>query len=579
MRLIAPLLLLLATLWLLLIYLPAQQDESGATSVSTAAPDTRLNGLASGTAADTRRRSELQYPGTDSDDLNPREKDNNSRRQSQRPGNNPFRAQSGRAATAADSAQSEQAQTETRRQKNAAQAATSNQIDTEAAMTADAEEEESASGSISGRVMDNQGEPVAGAEVLATQQPDAQGNAGGEQYVASAAADGWFTLRNLPRAEYIVSARDPVSGGSSNSARASTGTAMVDLMIPLLNEVVLFGAVTNSEQQPVAGVRLVLVPSAQSTSSDELGVYLLPAQLRNEQGYQLIAEHDAYADARVSVSARDWQQTPEWQVDVQLQRQDQTTVSGRLLDDTGAAVSGENLYLQGQRNSFQARADAAGNFIFNKVVPGPGYQLSVSPQRDYGNFKQSGIEVPADGLAGLEVVLQALQEGTVRGQFVDPFGAPLPGFSAELLVQRFRSPLTADAQGKFMLEQVPAGAVQVRHDGHGRLLTRGAQLAPEGELRMQVVMDVGAGQYIGTLLNEAGMPVAGATVNLLWRRQQQGLLHESAREAISDANGRFAFTGHAAIEHELLVQAAGYRQLRTSLAAQTTASELRLQSQ
>jgi len=446
-------------------------------------------------------------------------------------------------------------------------------------MTADAEEEESASGSISGRVMDNQGEPVAGAEVLATQQPDAQGNAGGEQYVASAAADGWFTLRNLPRAEYIVSARDPVSGGSSNSARASTGTAMVDLMIPLLNEVVLFGAVTNSEQQPVAGVRLVLVPSAQSTSSDELGVYLLPAQLRNEQGYQLIAEHDAYADARVSVSARDWQQTPEWQVDVQLQRQDQTTVSGRLLDDTGAAVSGENLYLQGQRNSFQARADAAGNFIFNKVVPGPGYQLSVSPQRDYGNFKQSGIEVPADGLAGLEVVLQALQEGTVRGQFVDPFGAPLPGFSAELLVQRFRSPLTADAQGKFMLEQVPAGAVQVRHDGHGRLLTRGAQLAPEGELRMQVVMDVGAGQYIGTLLNEAGMPVAGATVNLLWRRQQQGLLHESAREAISDANGRFAFTGHAAIEHELLVQAAGYRQLRTSLAAQTTASELRLQSQ
>ena len=577
MRLIAALVLLLATLWLLLIYLPAQQDESRATSGLAAAPDARLNGAASGTAADIKRPSELQHPGTDADDLNPREKDDISRRQSQRRGHNPFRAQSGRAAAAADSAQSEQALTETTRQKQSAQAATANQIDAEAAMAAAAEDEESASGSISGRVMDDQGEPVAGAEVLATQQPDGRGHAGGQQFQGHTAVDGWFTLADLPSADYIISARDPVSGASSNSVRASIGTALVDLMIPLLNEVLLFGAVTDSEQQPVAGVRLVLAPSALSTRSDELGVYLLSAQLRNQQSYQLIAEHNAYADAGVPLPEQDWRQIPEWQQDVQLKRQDATTVSGRLVDDAGAAVSDENLYLQGQRNSFQARADAAGNFIFKAVVPGPGYQLTVSPQRGYGSYKQSGIDVPVAGLSGLEVMLEALDEGQVTGQFVDPFGAPLPGFSAALLVQRFRATVQADAQGRFMLDEVPAGEVQLRNDSMGRSSTRGARLTAGGQLQLQAVVDVGRAQYVGTVLNEVGMPVPGATATLLWRRQHQGLLHESARTAISDASGRFAFTGYADVEHELRVVADGFEPLITALPTQMSSSELTLQ--
>ncbi|GAB4125447.1 MAG: hypothetical protein Tsb0027_24460 [Wenzhouxiangellaceae bacterium] len=501
-------------------------------------------------------------------------------RPEQRAGRNPFRQRAASAQSLTDT----DTDNNTESQSDAASAAANEQAAARAAAMAAEdtaavadEDEDTASGSISGRVMDDQGEPVAGAEVLATQQPDATGKGGGEQYAASAAADGWFRFERLPVAEYIISARDPVTATSSNSVRASTGTPLVDLLIPLLNEVLLFGSVTDSAEQPVAGARIVLAPPAIATSSDELGVYLLPARLRNGQSYLLIVEHNDFATARVPLPEQDWRQTTELQQDVQLQTQRVTTVSGRLLDRDGAAVGNEVLFLQGQRNSYQARADAAGQFRFDAVVPGAGYRLSVQPERDYNSHEQSGIEVPAAGLSGLEVVLEALDEGLVTGQFVDPFGAALPGYSATVLVQRFRTAVQADAQGRFTLEQVPAGDVQLRNDSMGRLSTRGATLAPGGQLQLLAVVDVGTAQYVGTVRNEVGMPVAGAVATLLWRRQDQGLLHESARTAISDANGRFAFSGHAGVDHELRIAAEGYQPLITALSAQTTSSELTLQ--
>jgi len=537
-------------------------DDTGAQADKDAAPALRQ------TSADKRFNINADQPPTDSatDHL-------------RRAGRNPFRDQADRAAAttaAASSSQQEDLLNAVTDRAGSEQLPAAEQAETSTSL-ADEEATDVATGSISGRVMDDQGEPVAGAEVVATQQPDSRGRGGAGQFSASAAADGWFTFNRLPNGEYIISARDPLSATSSNSVRASTGTPLVDLMIPLLNEVLLFGAVTDAAQQPVAGARLILAPSAISTSTDELGVYLLAARLRNQQAYQLIAEHDGYADARLPLPLEDWRQTSEWQVDVQLQRQQQTTVSGVLLDEDGAAVGNENLYLQSQRNSYQARSDAVGGFNFHAVAPGPGYRMTVAPDRGYKSYQQSGIDVPEEGLSGLEVVLQAIADGLVTGQFIDPFGAPLPGFSATLLVQRFRTTVQADAQGRFMLDEVPAGEVQLRNDSIGRISTRGARLASGGQLQLLAIADVGSGQYVGSLLNELGMPVAGAAVTLFWRRQDQGLLHESSREAISDTNGRFAFTGYAAVDHQLRVIADGYQPLITPLPAQTSGSQLTLQ--
>jgi hypothetical protein len=566
----------------LLVYLPQQHDENAATEAARSG----LLGDDTGTQADQDAANAQRQTSADK-----RFNNNADQRRAdsatdhlRRAGRNPFRDQAARAA--ANSATTNSATTSAAQQEDLLNAVTdganSDQVlsveEAEAsALLADEEETDAGTGSISGRVMDDQGEPVAGAAVVATQQPDGRGKAGGEQFSTSAAADGWFTFTRLPSGEYIISARDTVSATSSNSVRAGTGTPLVDLMIPLLNEVLLFGAVTDATQQPVAGARVVLAPSAISTSTDELGVYLLAARLRNQQSYQLIAEHDGYADARVPLPLEDWRQTPEWQLDVQLERQQQTTVTGLLLDEDAAAVSDENLYLQSQRNTYQARSDAVGGFSFNAVAPGPDYRLTVAPSRGYKSYQQSGIDVPDEGLFGLEVVLEAIADGQLTGQFIDPFGAALPGYSATLLVQRFRTIVQADAQGRFMLDEVPAGEVQLRNDSIGLISTRGARLAPGGQLQLQAMVDVGTGQYVGSLLNEVGMPVAGAAVTLMWRRQDQGVLHESAREAISDANGRFAFSGHAAVDHQLRVIADGYQPLIIQLPAQTTGSELTLQ--
>jgi hypothetical protein len=70
--------------------------------------------------------------------------------------------------------------------------------------------------------------------------------------------------------------------------------------------------------------------------------------------------------------------------------------------------------------------------------------------------------------------------------------------------------------------------------------------------------------------------VAGARVLWRWQRSRDGVLHESLREAVSDAEGRFAFSGHAAVPHRLQVSADGYRPATLMVPATQAEARIRL---
>ncbi len=450
----------------------------------------------------------------------------------------------------------------------------------DALIDAAADEDELAHGSISGRVMDDLGEPLAGVSVLATRQPDGRSVPGTTvlRYETSSSVEGWFEFVDIPAGDYIINARDHISGASSNSVRTGTGTPLLDLLIPMLHPVVLFGAVSDAQGTPIIGARVMLAPSAFSSNSDDLGVYLLQAELRGQQNYQLNVQKSGYRDARVALPEQDWRDTPELQLDVQMQREsEQAAVSGVVVDEDGNPVAGATLYLQNQTDTYQAQSDAAGRFRFDQVVAATSYTLLVQTQSGFANYQQTGLEVPTNGRQGLQIVLQRLADGTVQGQFVDPFGNPLPAFSSNLMVDRFRVAVVADAFGRFELEKVPAGDLQLRTSGSDLLVTRGAQLQPEQQLQVVAVADVGTGQFVGTVRDYTGAAVAGARLTLAWSLHAQGLQHESSRQAIADANGRFAFTGYAAVDHSLRIQADGLQTLTVGIAAAMSSNEFNLQ--
>lgn len=352
-----------------------------------------------------------------------------------------------------------------------------------------------AAGSLSGIVVDGEGRPVDGAEVRARSAASWEREA--DRSLRSG-ADGSFRFAGLPpKALFEVTARREGSAPATGVAGAALpGRPAPPLRLVLTAGATLRGRVAGEAGAPVAGARLVLVPSPQGGVTDEL---------------------------------RHPRQRPPQQVE--------------------AAADAEG--------AFEVRHLAAGRYDLRATAPGfapllvPGIELAASPAPlDLGLVTLAAeaaiegevVDARGEPVAGAEVEAVASEElRTFRSGAL----APAPSAAA-----------ATDERGRFRIGELRPGDrldLTVRHPRHVAKRLPEVEAPTSEPLRIALV---DARSIAGRVLGPDGEPVAGVVVNARGecRGEARGVLTVSS----TDAAGDFRIEGLAPGRCDLVASAEGF---------------------
>jgi protocatechuate 3,4-dioxygenase beta subunit len=424
--------------------------------------------------------------------------------------------------------------------------------------------------SISGRVLNRDGEPVPGIALSATPYMPrssvgrlvASGQRGG-----STGGDGAYEIRDLEAGEYEVRTT-ATDGYPAVRIIVRAGADSADIVLAESQKVRVYGTVTDPWGQPLARVQVVApVESAERTHTDEDGNYEIYLVAHEDKRYDLSFLLQGYHAERPRLMGRDLADAQEMRLDVQLEvLGEATVVSGTLKTVRGDPIAGERIQLSSPllKTRYSAASDREGGFRIPNVEISSDYQLYVWPRGAYQDYSQTSLAATRGGLF-LEIVLEPLASGRLAGRMVDADENPLPNFRLWLWSMRARSrPLSvsADSHGYFVVEQAPEGALRFGTRSRPHLEISGISLAAGDDEEVVLVVDWGEHVLSGEVLDDRGSPLAGARVQLSWAHASGGIQSTSLRDAVTDNSGFFRFTQLGPGTHALNVSATGYRGVR-----------------
>lgn len=334
---------------------------------------------------------------------------------------------------------------------------------------------------VSGRVLNVEGEPVAGAKV------SVEGATATAPSVAST-TDGSFWFERLPRAasSLRVSARGYVTEVVMlQTAAAIERQALTVRMHPAPD---IIGVVLDPSGRPVAATVTACGEGAERkvAKSGVDGAFRVPA---SASGCAFIAEHESFASSPTTHAEPGDQ--------VVLRLGPGGALEGRVVDESGAPV--RSFWLAFEPRSSDSAAphtpparfvdDAGGRFAFASLAPGA-YTLAVRAEGYAPTLAPTVDLTPGARREGLVVKLG--RGGVIEGRIVDEaHKAPLAGVKVALetpassLSSLSPSPeaaapsVTTDANGYYRIENVPPNtpvSVRVERPGGGTSLFGGLEL-------------------------------------------------------------------------------------------------------
>jgi hypothetical protein len=420
--------------------------------------------------------------------------------------------------------------------------------------------------SISGRVLNRDGEPVPGIALSAT--PHMPRSSVG-RLVASGERSGWtsedgsYEIRGLEAGDYEVRT---TATDRYPSARIIiwAGVDSADIVLVESQRVRVYGTVTDAWGEPLADVRVLAAgESAEKTRTGEDGYYEIYLVAHEDKGYDLSFLLQGYHTERPRLMGRDLAEAQEMRLDVQLEVLGETTViSGALKTVRGDPIAGERIQLSSPllKTGYSAVSDREGGFRIPNVEIGSDYNLYVWPTGAYQDYSQKHLAVTRGGLF-LEIVLEPLASARLAGRMIDADENPLPNFRLWLWSMRAQSrpvSVSTDSDGYFVVEQAPEGALRFGTRSRPHLEISGISLAVGDDEEVVLVVDWGEHVLSGEVLDERGSPLAGARVQLAWSHASGGLQSTSLRDAVTDDSGFFRFAQLGPGPHTLHVSATGY---------------------
>jgi protocatechuate 3,4-dioxygenase beta subunit len=213
---------------------------------------------------------------------------------------------------------------------------------------------------------------------------------------------------------------------------------------------------------------------------------------------------------------------------------------------------------QRQYRWLEATTGADGAFDLPGVPRGEGYALTAQ-----------AAEMALEEVHGVAVVegqttivnVQGHAGATVLGQVVDVRGHPVAGAQVAMIYMDLSrvlfstdgqgEPLATDADGRFRLDRVAAGAIAFMAAADGLAPSRIERLdVVDGGTYRDVVLELGAGETLrGIVVDERAQPVAGALIEVIpmERPEDPEVVKMALRvrevRGLSGADGRFTIAG------------------------------------
>jgi hypothetical protein len=190
-----------------------------------------------------------------------------------------------------------------------------------------------------------------------------------------------------------------------------------------------------------------------------------------------------------------------------------------------------------------------GRFAFENVSPGNVDLLVTAP--GYLPERRRGVKIDAGRTTG-EITIELVRGATVSGSITDPHHVPLSGVKVSL--EEFggsdRPPaVTTDSAGHFVLAGLTLGPKILLIAGDGYAHARKKVSVDGAETRIDVELAPGR-DLPGRVVDDAGLPVAGAHV------QADG--RSTWSEARSDVNGAFRLDGVGPETFTMIATKTGY---------------------
>lgn len=426
---------------------------------------------------------------------------------------------------------------------------------------------------ISGRVLTEAGEPVAGIEVYAlpylfrAAADRAIAWRQDERRVVSD-ADGRYSLRELEDGEYEVrTSATELYPEVRTVVRAGVDSA--DLVLQAAREVRIIGVVTDADGTPLADVRVLPVGQAvRSALTDAEGRYELSLSSSGERRvFTFRFLRNGYQEHQETLAQERLEGVDEVRVDASLLAiKGLTELAGVIRGIDGQPIPGETVHLHSEllKSRHQATSDAEGRFVVAEIQAGLDYRVWVRPQGAWQDYTEKGFHVPPAG-GFLEIALEPLGMGSVRGYMVDGDGNPVPSFGLWLRSTNAAAKsaeITGDVDGFFAVEDVPAGPLIFETRSLPRFTVSGFALKPDEVADLRLPVDWGEYELRGRIVDPQGAPVAGASVYLSWFHRDGEVRSTATRKTISDDRGEFDFTRLGPGVHRLNVNATGFGALQ-----------------
>gem|GEM_PF-4688535 len=226
------------------------------------------------------------------------------------------------------------------------------------------------------------------------------------------------------------------------------------------------------------------------------------------------------------------------------------TVTGRVVDPSGAPVAGQPVQLMGSNQGFslatsvEDQSDDQGRFRI-EWTQAPGSPLTLrllaSPATRELMRDLNGQDFPLLVEGTLDVGDWTCDPGfRIAGRVLDTAGAPVASAKIRAVTGRIYLG-ESDAQGNFALEGIPAGVFEVvalgpAHYASGPQSAHLSESSPASQLEFVLTPSP---TIDGRVVDEQGLSVAGATVQVM---PQEGGSGRRPRMAMTDDDGHFATT-------------------------------------
>lgn len=438
----------------------------------------------------------------------------------------------------------------------------------------DADDDEPLLFPISGWVLDQNGETVAGMEVTASARRLAQARAidGSLGGTGSATTDeaGYFFLADLPDGEYLLETEATDSYQHARAVvRTGTSSAVLTVRGNAGAPVTIHGWVTDDLGQPLAGVRVAATDEGGATTTDNAGAFELTLMVDERARTRSIRfTKQDYRMETLDIQQSRLREVAEWPLDAQLEPVGPgAPIQGTVTDEDGNPVAGARVRLSSQRvqRSYLATSAGDGRFAIDDVEISDDYRIWVLPKAGYRDYVEEGLAVERGGL-DVVVVLEHLRMASLQGRMINSEGEPVPRYTLWMWNSGAGAnknlAVTSNTQGKFEVDRIPAGDIGFDSRGYPAFNVNNIRLVSDGPTTVDLVLDWGGDQLAGWVESAMGAPVTGATVELSWSDLRHGVTSRSRRRTVSDSNGYFIFTELGPGRHTITVSATGYRGVR-----------------